>query len=539
MQRRAFLRLAVANAVLGGTAPLLSAPTLATKLTPPPIDALARATLVDLRKWMYQGDHSCAAIVEGYLARIDTLDRSGPTLRAVLETNADIRQLAATCDRERREGVVTPALHGVPLMLKDNIDTLGERSAGMLTTAGSLALVHSMPSQASTVAARLEAAGALLLGKTNLSEWANFRSNRSSSGWCGRGGQTRNPHVIDRNPCGSSSGSGAAVAAGLCAAAIGTETNGSIVCPSGTCGIVGLKPTVGLVSRAGIIPISATQDTAGPMTADVTDAAVILGVLAGVDARDPATAASADHLPENYTQFLDRDGLRGARIGVMRRWMGRHEGVDAVFERALDSFRAAGAELVDPVEIDTWGDFGEASFLVLKAEFKAGLNDYLATRVGEGPRSLAEVIAFNEAHASDEMRWFGQELLIESQDAPSLDDPTYLDARAKCRELSRDRGIDATLARHRLDAIVAPTNGPSWTTDLVNGDNWIGISSSSAAAVAGYPNITVPAGTVHGLPIGISLFASAWAEPTLLRLAYAFEQQHGGRVEPQYLPTLG
>ncbi|MEO0421217.1 MAG: amidase [Pseudomonadota bacterium] len=538
MDRRDFIRLAIAStAAMAGSRTLAATP-YGTKRTPPPVQALASAHLMQLREWMDSGRHSCASIVEAYLARIDNLDSAGPTLRAVLETNRQVRSFAAARDSQRQGGLDVGPLHGMPLMLKDNLDTAGALSAGMLTTAGSLALMDCMPGRASTVAERLEAAGALILGKTNLSEWANFRSERSSSGWSGRGGQTRNPHVLSRNPCGSSSGSGAAVAAGLCAGAIGTETNGSIVCPAGTCGIVGLKPTVGLVSRAGIVPISATQDTAGPMTTDVTGAAVILGGVAGVDPRDPATSAAADHAHSDYTQFLDRDGLRGARIGVMRRWNGRHEGVDAVYERALDSLRAAGAELIDPVDIENWNDYGEASYQVLKSEFKDGLKRYLATRDGDGPKTLAEVIAFNEAHAEQEMPWFGQDIMIASEATAGVEDPAYLEALAKVRRMSRDEGIDAALGEHHLDAIVAPTNGPAWTTDWVNGDNWVGISSSSAAARAGYPNITVPAGAVHGLPIGISLFAGAWSEPLLLRLAYAFEQQHGGRVLPTYRATI-
>ncbi|MEM9385317.1 MAG: amidase [Pseudomonadota bacterium] len=538
MDRRDFIRLAIASTVAPASSRAFGAAAYGGKLTPPPVQILADAGLRQLREWMDSGRYSCASIVEGYLARIDNLDSAGPTLRSVLETNRKARLLGASRDSERRSGLADSPLHGIPLMLKDNVDTAGALSAGMLTTAGSLALMNSMPSRPSTVAQRLEAVGALILGKTNLSEWANFRSERSSSGWSGRGGQTRNPHVLNRNPCGSSSGSAAAVAAGLCAGAIGTETNGSIVCPAGTCGIVGLKPTVGLVSRAGIVPISASQDTAGPMTIDVTGAAVMLGGIAGVDPRDPATSVATEHLHADYTQFLDRDGLRGARIGVMRRWSGRHEGVDAVYERALDSLRAAGAELIDPVDIDNWSDYGEASYQVLKSEFKDGLNRYLATRIGEGPKSLAEVIAFNDAHADTELEWFGQDIMIAAEATAGLQDPAYLEALATVRRMSRDEGIDAALGEHHLDAIVAPTNGPAWTTDRVNGDNWVGISSSSAAARAGYPNITVPAGHVHGLPIGISLFAGAWSEPLLLRLAYAFEQQHGGRVLPTYRATL-
>lgn len=537
MDRREFLKLTAAGGVLGAMPGLATAQAL--KRTPPPVEALASAGIGELEQWMRSRRYSSLSIVQGYLSRIAALDASGPMLRSVLETNRNAELIATARDSQRQSGIALGPLHGIPVLVKDNLDSAGGTTGDMLTTAGSLALLRSRPRVSSTVVARLEAAGAILLGKTNLSEWANFRSSRSSSGWSARGGQTRNPHVLDRNPCGSSGGSGTAVAAGLGAAAIGTETNGSIVCPSGACGVVGLKPTVGLVSRAGVIPISASQDTAGPMTGNVADAARLLGVIAGPDPADPATAASADHVHEDYTQFLDRDGLRGVRIGVMRRWMGEHEGVDAVFEAALATLRSAGAELVDPVDIDTWDDFGEASYEVLKYEFKAGLARYLATRVGEGPATLADVIAFNAAHADTELKWFGQDIFLASEEMGSLDDPAYAEARAKCLELSRTRGIDATLGRDRLDAIVAPTNGPAWTTDLVNGDNWIGISSSRAAAVAGYPNITVPAGGVFGLPIGVSFFAGAWQEPALLRIAYAFEQAHGSRRLPAYRETLG
>jgi amidase len=535
VERRDFLKLTALGSALGAGMPSLVAQAKAL----PAMEALATATTSDLDAWLASGDCNSADIVQAYLERIAALDGDGPMLRAVLEVNRNALSLARASDARRQAGLASGALYGVPVLVKDNLDAVGPTMGGMLTTAGSLALMDSRPRRSSTVVERLEAAGAILLGKTNLSEWANFRSTRSSSGWSARGGQTRNPHVLDRNPCGSSSGSGTAVAAGLCPVAIGTETNGSIVCPSGVGGIVGLKPTVGLVSRAGIVPISASQDTAGPMTGDVTDAARVLGAIAGPDARDPATAASDGYVQADYTRFLDKDGLRGARIGVMRRWMGRHEGVDAVFEQSLARLRAAGAVLVDPVDVDTWDALGDPSYEVLKYEFKAGLAEYLGTRDGDGPSSLADVIAFNEAHAEQELKWFGQEIMLASQATGTLDDPAYRKARATCRELSREKGLDLTLARDRLDAIVAPTNGPAWITDLVSGDNWIGISSSRAAAVAGYPNITVPAGTVFDLPIGVSFFGSAWSEPTLLRIAYAFEQVTGPRPVPRYRPTLG
>ena len=412
----------------------------------------------------------------------------------------------------------------------------------MTTTAGSLALAGWVPPEDSGVAARLRQAGALLLGKTNLSEWANFRSTRSSSGWSGRGGQCRNPYVLDRNPCGSSSGSGAAVSANLAAAALGSETDGSIVCPSTANGIVGIKPTVGLVSRAGVIPISHTQDTAGPMARTVRDAAVVLGVLAGPDPRDPATAASDTRGLADYTPFLDPAGLRDARIGVARQFLGFHERVDRVVEDAIDAMRAAGAVIVDPVVLGTGagrGGLQMAETDVLFYEFKAGLNGYLARRgSGAEVRSLAELIAFNERNAETEMPYFGQERLIAAQAKGPLSEPAYLMALSTARRLSRADGINRTMDEHRLDAIVGPTGGPAWVTDLVNGDHFGG-SSSAYPAAAGYPNVTVPAGAVHGLPVGLSFFGRAWSEPTLVRIAYAFEQTTQARRAPRFRPTIG
>jgi amidase len=385
------------------------------------------------------------------------------------------------------------------------------------------------------VALRLRRAGAVLFGKTNLSEWANFRSEHSSSGWSARGGQCRNPYVLDRNPCGSSSGSGAAVAANLAAAAIGTETDGSIVCPSNANGLVGLKPTVGLVSRAGIIPISHTQDTAGPMTRTVADAAVLLGVLAGVDPRDSATAAAEGHVHADYTRFLESGGLRGARIGIARQYFGFNRDVDQVMTEALVALEKQGAVLIDPVELTPDSDIGEAEYTVLLYEFKANLNTYLQSLGAKAPmKSLAEIIAFNEKHADREMPYFGQEIFLKAEAKGPLTEPEYLAALAQCRRLSREEGIDKVLAEHRLDAVAAPTGGPAWCTDLVNGDHFGG-GCSTLPAVAGYPHITVPAGFVRGLPVGISFFAGAWSEPTLIRLAYAFEQATRHRRAPEFL----
>ena len=498
---------------------------------------LAEATVADGQAGLASGEWTTRSLAEAYLSRIEEVDGRGPTLRSVLETNPDALAIADRLDRERREGRLRGPLHGVPVLLKDNIDTADR----MTTTAGSLALAGWIPPEDSAVAARLREAGALLLGKANLSEWANFRSTRSSSGWSGRGGQCRNPYVLDRNPCGSSSGSGAAVSANLAAAALGTETDGSIVCPSSANGIVGIKPTVGLVSRAGIIPISHTQDTAGPMARTVRDAAVVLGVLAGADPRDPASADSDVRGLADYTPFLDPAGLRDARIGVARQFLGFHDGVDRLVEEAVAAMRAAGAVIVDPVVVGAGAgrSLQMAETDVLFYEFKAGLNGYLARRgPGAEVRSLADLIAFNERNAETEMPYFGQERLIAAQAKGPLSEPAYLMALATARRLSRADGIDRTMDEHRLDAIVGPTGGPAWVTDLVNGDHFGG-SSSAYPAAAGYPNISVPAGAVHGLPVGLSFFGRAWSEPTLVRIAYAFEQTTQARRAPRFRPTIG
>ena len=544
LSRRDFLR---ASGVAGTLAVTESAcaegaavPASARQETPAAPDdfPLAEATISDLQEGLAGGEWTTRDIAEAYLTRIEEIDGRGPTLRSVLETNTEALAIADRLDRERREGRLRGSLHGIPVLLKDNIDTADR----MTTTAGSLALAGWIPPDDSGVASRLREAGALLLGKANLSEWANFRSTRSSSGWSGRGGQCRNPYVLDRNPCGSSSGSGTAVSANLAAAAIGTETDGSIVCPSSANGIVGIKPTVGLVSRAGIIPISHTQDTAGPMARTVRDAAVVLGVLAGPDPRDPASAESGLRGLDDYTPFLDPAGLRDARIGVARHLLGFHDGVDRLVEQAIDAMRAAGAVVVDPVELGTGpgrGTLQMAEAEVLFYEFKAGLNAYLAARApGAEVRSLAGLIAFNERNAETEMPYFGQERLIAAEAKGPLSEPGYLAALAASRRLSRAEGIDRTMDEHGLDAIVAPTGGPAWVTDLVNGDHFGG-SSSGYPAAAGYPNVTVPAGAVHGLPVGVSFFGRAWSEPTLIRIAYAFEQATQARLAPAFRPTIG
>ncbi len=425
-------------------------------------------------------------------------------------------------------------LHGIPVMIKDNIDTHDR----MMTTSGSLALLGSIPPSDSFVAQKLREAGAVILAKTNLSEWANFRGDRSTSGWSGRGGLTNNPYVLDRNPSGSSSGSAAATAANLCAAAIGTETDGSIIVPAAVCGVVAIKPTVGLLSRAGIIPISHNQDTAGPMARTVTDAAILLGALVGVDPRDPVTNESSGKAQADYTKFLDPDGLRGARIGVAR-GLFRRGGIEAeVMEAAIAALKDAGAILVDPANIPGRGGWNGAEWTVLKYDFKADINAYLASLGPSAPvHSLEEIIKFNEANKDREMPFFGQEQMIQAQECGPLSDKTYIDALEKTRRLTRDEGIDAVMKKHNLDAIVGHSGGPAGTHDLVYGDREVG-SCASVAAAAGYPHITVPAGLVHGLPVGFSFFGSAWSEPTLIKLAFAFEQATKARRPPKFSHSI-
>ena len=496
---------------------------------------LDEATVESLQKAMADGRYTARAIAELYLGRIAELDRQGPTLRSIIELNPDNLRIADALDAERRTGTLRGPLHGIPVLLKDNLDT-GDR---MATSAGSLALASSIARSDSTVARKLREAGAVILGKTNLSEWANFRSTRSSSGWSGRGGQTRNPYVLDRNPCGSSSGTGAAIAANLATLGMGTETDGSIVCPANNCGLVGIKPTVGLVSRAGIIPISATQDTAGPMTRTVADAAVLLNAIQGADDRDPATRRLATRSRQDFTTALVSGRLRGARLGVARNFFGFNAAVDLQLEDALSALKSEGAVLVDPADFPTAGQFDDAEFEVLLFEFKAGINAYLAGLGAQAPvKNLADVIAFNEREKAREMPIFGQEIFKRAEEKGPLTTPSYRSALARCRRLSRRQGIDALVARHRLDAIVAPTGGPAWTTDHLNGDHFTG-GSSTPAAVAGYPAITVPAGAVSGLPFGLSFFGPAWSELKLIGLAYGFEQATKHRRPPGFQPTLG
>ena len=491
-------------------------------------------SISDLQAAMRSGEETSRSIAEAYIDRIQTIDKTGPSLNSVIEINPDALELADALDKERETSGTRGPLHGVPILIKDNIDTADK----MMTTAGSIALLGSKPKQDAFIVQKLRAAGAIILGKTNLSEWANFRASFSSSGWSSRGGQTKNPYVLDRNPCGSSSGSGVAVAANLCAAAIGTETDGSITCPSSANGIVGLKPTVGLVSRSGIIPISSSQDTAGPMTRTVKDAAILLAALTGVDARDAATRSSEGKV-QDYASGLRVDGLKGARIGVVRNFFGFHQSVDALTEEALETLREQGADLVEDANITTKDQFRESEYEVMLYEYKHGLNAYFESLGADAPiKSVEDLIAFNLEHKAEVMPHFDQKHLERAQEKGSLTDKAYLQALRDCRRLTRDEGIDAVLKEHHLDALIAPSNGPAWTTDPINGDRYLG-SSSSPAAVAGYPNITVPAGYIGGLPVGISFFSTAYQEATLLKFAYAFEQATQVRQAPKFLPSLG
>jgi amidase len=534
IDRREFVRRsAVAGAALGVPAPLLRqventivAPTVAAAFD------LDEITIAQLQDDMRSGKRTARSVTEAYLARIEEIDRGGPRVNSVIETNPDALAIADALDRERRGGHVRGPMHGIPVLIKDNIDTADR----MRTSAGSLALAGNTAANDAFIVQRLRNAGAIILGKTNLSEWANFRSTKSVSGWSGRGGLTRNPYALDRNPCGSSSGTGAAIAANLATVGVGTETDGSIVCPSNACGLVGIKPTVGLVSRSGIIPISHTQDTAGPMARTVTDAMILLGVMSwnrsGVDSVE---AAAVPTVPAAYRDALRADGLRGARIGVARNYFGFNPHVDRALQRAIDAMKDAGAVVVDPVEFPTKGQFDDAEFEVLLYEFKADLNAYLA-RSRAPYKTLAALIQFNAANRDREMPYFGQEIFEMSEKKGPLTSPEYLAALKQCGELSRAGGIDALLAAHKLDAFVAPTGSPAWTSDLLNGDHFTG-GSSTPSAVSGYPSITVPAGFIHGLPVGISFMGAAYSEPTLIRLAYAFERATSARKAPTFAAT--
>jgi amidase len=542
VDRRAFLRY---GALAGTGLALQSAPASAHSTLEheprsgdsPPLPAdqgfeLDELTITDLQQKLTSGEETAASLVRKYLARIEALDRQGPSLHALLETNPEALAIADALDAERKAGKVRGPLHGIPVLVKDNVDT-GDK---MMTTAGSLALAGTPATKDAFIVARLREAGAVILGKTNLSEWANFRSTHSSSGWSGRAGQCRNPYALDRNPSGSSSGTGSAISANLAAAGVGSETDGSIVSPSNNCGLVGMKPTVGLLSRAGIIPISHTQDTAGPMTRSVRDAAIMLGAMTGLDVSDPATASSSNRAKKDYTQYLDAQGLKGARIGIARkRLFGYHSGADAIAAEAIDTMKSLGAVIVDPADVTTIGALGDPEFEVLLYEFKAGLNKYLAAR-GGAVKSLKDAIAFNVMNKDRELPYFGQEIFEMAQKKGPLTDPKYVKALESCRLNSRTRGIDLVMTHFKLDALFCPTGAPAWLTDLVDGDHDTG-GSSTIAAVAGYPHITVPAGFVFGMPVGVSFIGRAWSEPKLFALAYAFEQATKKRRAPKFLPT--
>jgi amidase len=534
-QRRHFLRTSALAGVGATVLPALAAasnvPCSASTPEIKPFE-LDEITTADLQAGMASGKFTARSITEKYLARIEEIDKQGPTLNGVIEVNPDALAIADALDQERKERHVRGPLHGIPVLIKDNIDTADR----MQTTAGSLALLGSKPTRDSFVAQKLRESGAVILGKTNLSEWANIRSSHSSSGWSGRGGQTTNPYALDRNPCGSSSGSGAAISASLCAVAVGSETDGSIVCPASANGIVGIKPTLGLISRSGIIPIAHSQDTAGPMARSVRDAAILLGALAGVDPRDGATSASAGKAAADYTKFLDPHGLRGARIGVARKYFGSNDAQDQLMNNLIAAMKRQGADIVDPADLPTHGKFDDTEFLVLLYELKADLNAYLAARPG-APGSLKDVIDFNESNRDKEMPYFGQDIFIKAEAKGPLSTKEYVDALEANHRLSRKEGIDSVMDQFHLDAIMAPTAGPAWLTDLANGDHAAG-GSSNAAAVAGYPDVTVPAGFVFGLPVGISFFGRAWSEPTLLKIAYGFEQTIQARRPPRFIPRL-
>jgi amidase len=493
---------------------------------------LSETTIDDLRKKMESGEMTSRSLVALYLKRIEEIDRTGIKLNAVIEVNPDAERIASGLDMERSNGNVRGPLHGIPFLIKDNIDTADK----MMTTAGSLALSGNFAKNDAPIVTQLRKAGAVLLGKTNLSEWANFRSSRSSSGWSSRGGQTKNPYSLERNPCGSSSGSGVAVAANLCSFAIGTETNGSINCPASINGIVGVKPTVGLLSRTGIIPISKTQDTAGPMTRSVRDAAIVMSAMTAADPQDEATQRRPESVPVDYTIFLDPGALAGKRIGVEKSFMKVHEKVDAILERAIAQMKAHGATIVEVDFKSKLESIGENEYKVLQYEFKDGLNHYLAAT--QGPiKSLKDVIAYNSDHSESTMPFFEQEILVASEEKGDLMRADYKQALDAVVRTSR-QAIDGTLKEHDLHALCGPSTGPAWCTDLVNGDAFSGYGMGSGAAMAGYPSITVPMGDVHGLPVGLLFMASAYAEASLFAIAFAYEQVSRNRRSPSFRETI-
>ena len=534
--RRKFLR---ATMFGGASAVALPALAAARELAPEPPPASAvppfeldEVTISDLEAGMSSGRYTSHSITQKYLERIDEVDKRGPVINSVIEINPDALAIADALDKERKEKGSRGPMHGIPVLIKDNIDTADK----MMTTAGSLAMVGPPAPKDAFIVRKLREAGAVILGKTNLSEWANIRSSHSVSGWSGRGGLTRNPYALDRNACGSSSGSGAGTSSNLCAVAVGTETDGSVVCPSNANGLVGIKPTLGLASRSGIIPISHSQDTPGPMARTVRDAAILLSVMAGADPADKYTAESAGKAAPDYTKFLTANGLSGARIGVARKYFGFNEAVDRATEEAIAVIKSQGAVVIDPADIPTFGKFGDTEFTVLLYELKADLNAYLAGRPDAPVHSLQDVIDFNQRNKTKEMPYFGQDTFVQAQAKGPLTEKAYLDALEANHRMSRKEGIDAVMDEHKLDALIAPTAGPGWITDLVGGDHASG-DSSSPPAVAGYPHITVPSGFTFGMPFGLSFFGRAWSEPTLLKLAYSFEQATKVRKAPQFLAT--
>jgi len=529
--RREFLKTGLMGAAAVAAASQLDL--TASAQTPSKPFELEEMTVAELRAGLASGRFTSQQLVEMYSQRIADIDKQGPAINAVIEMNPDAMAMAQKADQERKAGGARGPMHGIPVLIKDNIAT-GDK---MSTSAGSLALKDAKSPKDSFVAAQLRKSGAIILGKTNLSEWANIRSSHSSSGWSARGGQTKCPYALDRNPSGSSSGTGSAISANECAVGIGSETDGSIVSPACSNGLVGIKPTVGLIGRTGIIPISRTQDTAGPMARTVADAAALLTVLATVDPDDAAAKDSVGKA-QDYLRALDPNGLKGARLGVLRKYAGESIKVDALFADALKVLKAAGAEIIDPVEVATFGKFEDKEFQVLLYEFKADLAGYFKWFGPSSPmKSLADVIDFNNKHAAEEMPYFGQEVFLQAQEKGPLTTEEYVKAVADCRKFSREEGIDATMSKHKLDAIICPTGTAAWPTDLVNGDGGYA-SSSTLAAVAGYPHITLPMGYVLGMPVGISFFGRAWSEATLIKYAYAFEQKTKWRKAPKFLPTV-
>lgn len=532
MKRRSFFK----TTALGGSVLAISGIAACTTETKQEVEInlaefeFNEITVDELQQKMESGELTSVKICQKYLDRIKQVD---PVLKSVIELNPDALEIAQKLDEERKEGRIRGSLHGIPILLKDNIDT-GDK---MQTTAGSLALEGNIAPKDAFIIKKMRDAGAVVLGKTNLSEWANFRSETSSSGWSGRGGQVRNPFCLDRSPCGSSSGTGAAVSANLCAIGIGTETNGSIVCPSGVNGVVGIKPTLGMWSRQGIIPIAHSQDTAGPMARTVKDAAILLGALAESDPADAETHLESGDIFTDYTQFLDVNGLQGKRIGIASEMIGFNTKVDALFKQAVEVLKTNGAEIIEEVKFENRRKWGDPSYQVLLYEFKADLNKYLQEHPGAPVKSMEEIIEFNKNNADREMPWFDQEIFELAQAKGDLTTEEYLTALKDSKKYSGKEGIDAVMKKHNLDAIIAQTNGPAWTIDWINGDHFSG-GSSSPAAISGYPNITVPMGYVEGLPVGISFFGRAWSEPTLLKIAYAFEQATKHRKAPGFLKTL-